>query len=64
MTCCLIYNIVIDKNDVIDEIVVLWGHHDLGYKQVVKNLPQNDGEQLQMTIARHLYQLEAMHFNE
>uniref|UniRef100_A0A7I3ZKV1 Uncharacterized protein n=1 Tax=Physcomitrium patens TaxID=3218 RepID=A0A7I3ZKV1_PHYPA len=40
LTCCLLYNIVIDKNDLIDESVVLWRHHNLGYRQqLVENLP-------------------------
>jgi len=65
LACCLLHNIVIDKKDVIDESIALWGHHNLGYRQqVVRGVPQNDSEQLQMAIARHLYQLEATRFNE
>jgi len=53
---CILHNIIIDKNEEIDKSIVLWGHHDQVYRQqVVKDPPQNDAEQLQMAVAKHMY---------
>jgi len=64
VVCCLHHNTIIDRKNIIDESIVLQGHHAFGYTQrIAQSPPQNDGEQLQMAIARHLYLLEAMSLN-
>nr|PNR42818.1 hypothetical protein PHYPA_017649 [Physcomitrium patens] len=40
LACCLLHNTIIDKNNLIDESIVLWRHHNLGCRQkVMKNVP-------------------------
>lgn len=41
LACCLLYNIVIDRNDLIDKSIIFWRYHNLRYrKKVVKNVPK------------------------
>ena len=62
---CIFHNIVIDRNDIIDEGLVLWGHHDEGYTEIVdRTAPEDEAGQLQITIAKHMYLLDATCFNE
>ena len=62
---CILHNIVIDRNDIIDEGLVLWDHHDEGYTESVdRTTPDHEAGQLQLAIAKHMYLLEATCFNE
>ena len=43
VACCILHNIVIDRIDIIDEGLVLWGHHDEGYTEIVdRTAPQDE----------------------
>ena len=55
VACCILHNIVIDRNDIIDE----------GYTEIVdRTAPEDEAGQLQLAIAKHMYLLEATCFNE
>ena len=36
VACCILHNIVLDRNNIkVYEGLVLWGHHDEGYTEIV-----------------------------
>lgn len=56
LACCLLHNNIIDKNDLIHELIILWRHLNLEYRhEVVKNISQSNSQPLQKAIARHSY---------
>lgn len=61
----MLHNIVIDKNDVIHKFIILWIHHNLGYRQqVVKNVPQSDSKQQNWQLQYIYIHPKPIHFNE
>lgn len=58
-------NIIIDKKNEIEESVVLLGYHDEGYwQQIAQIVPANEGQQLQLAMAKHSYLLDGTRFNQ
>jgi hypothetical protein len=48
VACCILHNIIIDRNDILDESLVLWGHHDERYTESVdRTVPEDEVGQLQ-----------------
>ena len=46
VACCILHNIVIDRNNIVDEGLVIWGHHDEGYTEIVdRTAPENEAGQ-------------------
>ena len=42
-------------DDIIDDGLVLWGHHDEGYTEIVdRTTPEEEAGQLQLAIAKHM----------
>ena len=39
VACVLLHNIILNTKDEVDETLVLWGHHDEGYRQQLSRVP-------------------------
>ena len=51
-------------NDTIQEILIIWRHHDEGYIIIIDcTTSEDEAIQLQLAIAKHIY-LEVTCFNE
>ena len=52
-------------NDNIDDVLVFWSHNDKRYTVIVDhNALEDEARQLQLTIAKYMYLLEATCFNK
>ena len=48
IVCCILYNIIINWNNIIDEDLILFYHHDKGYTVIIdRTTPEDEFGQLQ-----------------
>lgn len=56
VTWCNLHNIVIDRNDIIDEGLLFWSHYDEKYTEIVdRTALEVEAGQLQLAITKHIY---------
>ena len=58
--CCILHNILLEHNDVVDEDIPLPGHHDEGRRQQIsRHVITDEAESLRESIIQHLEVVEA-----
>lgn len=54
LVCCLLHNIIIDRDDNLSEHIPLPGHHDAGYKRQLNQFVDLQGQTLRDTLSDYL----------
>jgi hypothetical protein len=58
--CCLLHNIMLEHNDIVDDDVPLVSHHDEGRRQQIsKQVVSSEAEEIRDAILEHLALIEA-----
>jgi hypothetical protein len=58
--CCLLHNIMLEHNDIVDDDVPLVSHHDEGRcQQIFRQVVNSEAKEIQDAILGHLALIEA-----